>query len=430
MTRINRISGSRPPAPISRQPEQEPAYLKEQIRQRSELEDQNEESKRRKQPTPEEQAQRKAERLMDGAVRTAAVKGSDPTAVPVISISDLFHRAKSAGLHQDEIARIQIHLKKLNGQERTYELRFLQESILPARNVNQCLRAYAELAALALEHPERIDPLVIRSLAISVTERSSGKHKIPGSICSRQEALDAAIVFTMMPQTDHERMLNLLMHAGERLGEKSRDADPDTERALILKALCLRSRLFTEPDPAARIRQIAQVPMKPMIEVEHFAMRIRGIASQDLLDYAKTTLPLHPVRTISTHTESSALSPQQYLRDGFYTPSGAYRDELLGVLAIQTAEQLSTDGLESTLLRQIVHQLTHVATEYENRFKDSLGYKLDPAALTVVGMVMEAEEVSQSPALWELMDAASRWVRDLKGLAGLILHLDAISDLL
>ena len=39
MTRVNRISALRPPVAISRMPEQEIAFLKEQMRQRAEIEE-------------------------------------------------------------------------------------------------------------------------------------------------------------------------------------------------------------------------------------------------------------------------------------------------------------------------------------------------------------------------------------------------------
>ncbi|MCI0611688.1 hypothetical protein L0244_01730, partial [bacterium] len=143
MTRVNRISALRPPVAISRMPEQEIAFLKEQMRQRAEIE----ERRRREQeqappepPTPEEKAQRRAERVMDGSVRKVSIRPNDPTVTPVLSIADLFTKAKTAGLRTDEIDSIQTRLKKLRGQERTRELRFLQDKILPARNWAQALR--------------------------------------------------------------------------------------------------------------------------------------------------------------------------------------------------------------------------------------------------------------------------------------------------
>ncbi len=137
MTRVNRISAYRPAVAISRMPEQEIAFLKEQMRQRAEIEERRKREQEQappEPPTPEEKAQRRAERVMDGSVRKAAIRPNDPTATPVLSIADLFEKAKMAGLLTSEIESIQVRLKKLRGQERTRELRFLQDKILPARN--------------------------------------------------------------------------------------------------------------------------------------------------------------------------------------------------------------------------------------------------------------------------------------------------------
>src|SRR5262245_28244922 len=127
MTRVNRIGALRPPVAISRMPEKEIAFLKEQMRQRAEIEERRrrEEEQPPPEPTPEEKAQRRAERVMDGSARKAAISPHDPAATPVLSIADLFSKAKAAGLRTEEIESIQVRLKKLRGQERTRELRFL-----------------------------------------------------------------------------------------------------------------------------------------------------------------------------------------------------------------------------------------------------------------------------------------------------------------
>ena len=117
--KVNRISALRPPVAISRMPEQEMVFIKEQMRQRAELEDQRQQQQQPppEPPSPEEQAQRKAERVVvDGAAREAVIRPHDPSVLPALSIADLFHKAKEAGLHEDQIIHIQFRFKKLRAQ--------------------------------------------------------------------------------------------------------------------------------------------------------------------------------------------------------------------------------------------------------------------------------------------------------------------------
>ena len=201
MTRINRISAIRSPVAISRMPEQEIAFLKEQMRQRAEIEERRKREQEQappEPPTPEEKAQRRAERVMDGSARKASIRPNDPTATPVLSIADLFTKAKAAGLRTDEIDSIQVRLKKLRGQERTRELRFLQDKILPARNWAQALRIYTEISSLSARYPERLTTEIVQALTAGIIERPSGKFKIPEVVLHHQDTLDVILLIMQL----------------------------------------------------------------------------------------------------------------------------------------------------------------------------------------------------------------------------------------
>jgi hypothetical protein len=425
--RVNRISGLRPPVAISRMPEQEIAFLKEQMRQRAEIEERRRREEQEKPPEPpslEEKAQRRAERVMDGSARKAAIRPDDPTATPVLSIADLFSKAKSAGLRTDEIDAIQVRLKQLRGQDRTRELRFLQDKILPARNWAQALRIYTEISSLSSRYPERLTAEIIQALTAGIVERPSGKLKIPAVVLHHQDALDIILLIMQLNNKEFEQLCGLLNEASLRSGQKVRNAEPEVERAFILKAAALRSNLFTNPDPLNKLRRIVGIPNEAMHEVEVFASRIRGIPAKDLIDFASKPITLAPDQYASPESKSEIIT--NYLAQGFFNADGNFKVELIGPWSQSTALRFVEEGVQTNEIAEIVNQLSHVALQFDIRFETASEEKLDAATRSAIKLILEPEELSQFPSFWELTDSARKWIVDLRSLAAFTIHLDSI----
>jgi len=428
MTRVNRISALRPPVAISRMPEQEIAFLKEQMRQRAEIEERRRREEEQKPPEPpslEEKAQRRAERVMDGSARKAAIRPNDPTATPVLSIADLFAKAKIAGLRTDEIDAIQVRLKQLRGQDRTRELRFLQDKILPARNWAQALRIYTEISSLSARYPERLTTEIIQALTAGTVERPSGKQKLPAVVLHHQDALDVILLIMQFNRKEFEQLCGLLNEASLRSGQKVRNAEPEVERAFILKAAALRSNLFTNPDPLNKLRSIVGVPNEAMHEVEIFASRIRGIPANDLIDFANKPVTLAPDQNASPGSKSE-IGTTNYLAQGFFNADGGFKTELVGPWSQSTALRFVEEGIQTKEIAEIVNQLSHVALQFDKRFENASEEKLDAPTLSAIKLILEPEDLSQFPSFWELTDSARKSLIDLRSLAAFILHLDSI----
>jgi hypothetical protein len=427
MTRINRISSIRAPVSISRMPEQEIAFLKEQMRQRAEIEErrQREQEQPPPEPTPEEKAQRRAEFVMDGSTRKVAIASNDPTATPVLSIADLFEKAKKAGLRTDELDAIQVRLKKLRGQDRTRELRFLQDKILPARNWAQALRIYTEISSLSARYPERLTNEIVQALTSGIVERPSGKLKLPAVVLQHQDTLDVILLIMQLSPNEFEQLCTLLNEASLRSGQKVRNAEPEVERAFILKAAALRSNLFTNPDPLNKLRSIVGIPNEAMHEVEVFASRIRGIPSNDLIDFANKPITLAPDQHAPA-ISNSEIANSNYLAAGFFDTDGRFKMELIGDWSQSTALRFVEEGIQTKEIAEIVNQLSHIAVQFAKRAENSGEQNLDVATLSALKLILEPEELSQFPSFWELTDSARKWLIDLRALAAFTLHLDSI----
>jgi hypothetical protein len=424
--KVNRISGLRPPVAISRMPEQEMAFIREQMRQRAELEDQSQQQQPPPEPpSPEEQAQRKAERVvLDGAAREAVIRPHDPSVAPALSLSDLFHKMKDAGLHADQIAQIQFRFKKLRAQERTQELRFLQERVLSARNWAQALRTYSEVTALYGRYPERLPSQLIQSLISGLIERPSGKQKIPTAVLRHQDAIEAALLVPQISEKEFDELCALLKDAAMRAGQKVRDADAEAERAFILKAAALRCNLFLNPDPLNKLRSIVGLPNEAMNEIKLFASRIRGIPARDLIDFGNKPMTLSGEEQIAEAEQHT--HPKDYLSGGFFAAKGNLKPELLGVWSRTMARRITEEGIHSAEMEEIVNQLSHAALEFEKKFRNEAEQKLDPALFSVLNLIFDSDAVVQCPSLWEITDNSRKWLIDLQSLAALTLHLDAI----
>jgi hypothetical protein len=427
MTRVNRISAYRPPVAISRMPEKEIAFLKEQMRQRAEIEErrQREQEQPPPEPTPEEKAQRRAERVLDGSVRKASIRPHDPTVTPVLSIADLFEKAKMAGLLTSEIESIQVRLKKLRGQERTRELRFLQDKVLPRRNWAQALRMYTEFSSLYARFPERLTTEIIQALTAGIVERPSGKQEIPAVVLHHQDALDVILLIMQLIPKEFEQLCGLLNEASLRSGQKVRNSDPEVERAFILKAAALRSNLFTNPDPLNKLRSIIGIPNEAMREVEIFASRIRGIPARDLIDFGNKPMTLPPEEHATAELNAD-ISAANYLAHGFFEADGDFKVELTGVWSQVMALRFVEEGIQTKEIAEVVNQLSHVAIQFEKHFENASTQQLDAPTLSAIKLILEQEELSQYPSFWELTDSARKWLTDLRALAAFTIHLDSI----
>jgi hypothetical protein len=337
----------------------------------------------------------------------------------------LFAKAKTAGLRTDEIDAIQLRLKSLRGQDRTRELRFLQDKILPARNWAQALRIYTEISALSAKYPERITTEILHALTAGIVERPSGKLKLPAVVLHHQDTLDAILLIMQLSPKEFEQLCNLLNEASLRSGQKVRSAEPEIERAFILKSAALRSNLFTNPDPLNKLRSIVGVPNEAMHELEVFASRIRGIPANDLIDFANKPVTLAPDQNEPAISKSEIVLTH-YLAQGFFDADGRFKTELTGPWSQSTALRFVEEGIQTKDIAEIVNQLSHVAVQFDKRAENTGEQNLDAPTISAVRLILESEELSQYPSFWELTDSARKCITDLRSLAAFTLHLDSI----
>ena len=295
---------------------------------------------------------------------------------------------------------------------------------MPARNWAQALRTYSEITALYGRYPERLPSQIIQSIISGLIERPSGKQKIPTAVLRHQDAIEAALLIPQFTEQEFNQLCKLLKDAATRSGQKVRDADPEAERAFILKSAVLRCNFFLNPDPLNKLRSLVGLPNEAMREIELFASRIRGIPARDLIDFGNKPITLsfeEAIKEVKHH-----IHPRDYLTGGFFSAKGDLKPEFLNEWSQTMATRIAEEGIASIQMGEIVKQLSNAAMEYEKRFRNDAEQKLDSAILSVMNLIFDSDIVVQCPSLWEITDASRKWLVDLRSLAALTLHLDAI----
>jgi len=190
------------------------------------------------------------------------------------TIQGLQDEARAAGLNATEASRLADSLRGLPSADFTREVGLLRDA-LASQNPDRALRTYLDLVPLRQSHPNRITPEIARTLVMGVglqrTAASQGREGILG----QDGALHAAQALTQMPQSEYQRISQLLNQAATG-GAGSPGADAQTEQALILKAVAARSDQLSNPGWIDQFRMLLGMPTRATAEIENFANTIRG----------------------------------------------------------------------------------------------------------------------------------------------------------
>src|SRR5262249_32224145 len=108
----------------------------------------------------------------------------------------------------------------------------LVKDLLSTKNADRALQTLLDLDPIRKANPGRVTPDIVRTLTMGVGLNRTGTSQGEEGILGHQQAVIAAKTMADMPQSEYDQIKGALDHAGG--GKKG--ADPQTERALILKA--------------------------------------------------------------------------------------------------------------------------------------------------------------------------------------------------
>jgi len=187
---------------------------------------------------------------------------------------DLVNRAGKTGLSAAETQRL---ADILNESEDFAADSRLVADLLDTNNPNRGLRTFCELDSLRRQHPERITPEIVRTLSMGVGEsRTGGVGEDYEGILGCDAAYRAAETLVVMNKADYNR----IMFAFSEAGVNNNTGSPQTERALILKAVAAREyRLLEKGLPALTLGSADRATS----EIVGFAKAIHGQPRAELI---------------------------------------------------------------------------------------------------------------------------------------------------
>lgn len=198
---------------------------------------------------------------------------------------------QKSGIPSADRARIESYVQGLPAAGQQRELALLK-NVLAGPNADRALTTYSHLAAMAQQSPQaaqRLTPDVREALVRGVSERRTSSDVGQEGILGGKQADEAAQALVSMSQADYKHVTDLLGQAANP-GTKAPDrtADPQAERALILKAVAARGDRLRPSAQDAAAQKAGQVPVtesqRALAEVDKFAGDIRGTARQQLVD--------------------------------------------------------------------------------------------------------------------------------------------------
>lgn len=389
--RINRISGLRPSAavhrvewyaperPIGQQPIQPP------------------------EPPPADNAdwsayaqRRKVEGDLQGAARQAELQ-SPQKADP---IQQMLASARRAGLNQTEITQLRSHLVALLPAVLAEDLKFLRATVLRCLHPAQALRCFLEMTEIASKYPGKLRRDVAITLVSGVAMRSAGKSRVPVESIKPQEASFAARALARMTDADGQHAWRILEAAEEQ---------PD--RLKILKAIAERHDSLIHPAINDLFRNMSGMPSYFLAEVQSYAAEILSLTGEVKPDAMIQSDPLN-------------VHPEEYLREGFFTPDHQIRGGIYGFCSAAMARRCREEIANPQDIRDLLDVVSQLGESIFEQAGDDPDLPLDETTLEAL---KELEEIGEhSLAIRELLIAAQPCILQFRDLAALAVHLQRI----
>jgi hypothetical protein len=190
-------------------------------------------------------------------------------------------------------------------------------------NADRALVALDEvlsIAATSTQARQRLGPDVTLALVRGVADRRTPAPAGEAGILGVEQAARAAVAVATMPEASYQQLQSLLARAGAGQGAHAR-ADPDVERALILKAVGARAERLRESrsDEAAIANGQATTsqPERALPVIARFADSIRGEERQALIQ-STTLLDLDLENTSASDPLGTSNVDERGDNDGLY----------------------------------------------------------------------------------------------------------------
>jgi hypothetical protein len=119
--------------------------------------------------------------------------------------------------------------------------------------------------------------------------------------------------------------------------------------------------------------------------------------------------------------------PSEYLKDGFFGPSGDWIEGLNSLCSLATAHHLLNEGTAPNNVKKIADQFMDLSVTV---FGDAelIEYQLiDDSSREGIYRIMESSEAQNSAVLSELFDTVRPYMTNWKNFAALVIHLQRIS---
>jgi hypothetical protein len=119
--------------------------------------------------------------------------------------------------------------------------------------------------------------------------------------------------------------------------------------------------------------------------------------------------------------------PSEYLKDGFFGPSGDWIAGLNSLCSLATARHLQNEGTRLDNVKKIADQFMDLSVIV---FGDAelIEYQLiDDSSRDAIYRMMETSEARNSAVLSELFDTVRPYIKNWKNFAALVIHLQRIS---
>lgn len=187
------------------------------------------------------------------------------------TIDSLEGQAKAKGLSQAEAGALSDTLKKFQGHDFNREVALVRDA-LASDNPTRAARTYLDLAPKRAANPDRISPEIARALVMGVGKSATDTPEGHKGVIGRAQANQAADALTAMLPGDYVAIQSALRKAGQTDWD---GANPDMERALILKGVAVRKTQFPQLTPQNLVKFGIQ-PSPEATAVTDFAGKIHG----------------------------------------------------------------------------------------------------------------------------------------------------------